>query len=78
VSVQYKLVTSKGKVTQLPNAAVWNKTAPQASAITPAESQMRIAIEPTDPLGVYEVQASVRDLNANTALALKAAFTVMP
>ncbi len=78
VSVQYKLVTSNGKVTRLPDAAVWSKAAPQGSAITPAESQMRIAIEPTDPLGVYEVQASVRDLNANTALAVKAGFTVMP
>ncbi len=78
VSVQYKLVTSNGKVTQLPDAAVWSRAAPQAGAITPAESQMRIAIEAADPLGVYEVQASVRDLNAKTALTAKAAFTVMP
>ena len=78
VSVQYKLVTSKGKATPLPDASVWSKAAPQGSAITPAESQMRIAIEATDPLGVYEVQANVRDLNAQTALVVKAAFTVVP
>ena len=51
------------------------KPAPPDGMLRLSAEYVGVVIEPEDPLGEYEVQVSVHDLNAGTTLELRQAFT---
>ena len=51
------------------------KPAPPAGTLRLSAEHVGVVIEPDDPLGEYQFQVSVHDLNAGKSLELKQAFT---
>jgi hypothetical protein len=55
-----------------------DKPAPPDGTLGLSAEYVGVVIEPDDPLGTYQVRVDVHDLNADTVLPLRDAFTAVP
>jgi len=55
---------------------LWRHRAPPSGQLQLSEGYLGVVIEPKDPAGTYQVQATVRDLNANVDVVLHRSFVV--
>jgi hypothetical protein len=76
-SVDFTILRPDGSVYEsFSDRDLWKrKHAPPRGAQQMAAEYVGVVIEPDDPLGSYEVHASVHDLNAGTTLELMRTFT---
>ncbi|MDF1659516.1 MAG: hypothetical protein P1U58_18005 [Verrucomicrobiales bacterium] len=77
--VDYTITKPDGNVyARIKDAELWkNKKPMQKGKLGLGVDYLEIKIEPKDPLGVYTVRATVKDLNANITLDLKRTFMVL-
>lgn len=78
-SVDFTILEPDGQVyDQFENRDLWKgKPAPPEGMLRLSAEYVGAIIEPSDPLGRYQVIVSVHDLNAGTTLELKQAFTAI-
>ena len=76
-SADFTILRPDGSVYEsLSDRDLWKrKPAPPDGTLRLSAEYVGVVIEPHDPLGRYEVQVSVHDLNAGTFLELRQAFT---
>ena len=76
-SADFTILRPDGSVYEsLSDRDLWKqKPAPPDGTLRLSAEYIGVVIEPDDPLGRYEVQVSVHDLNAGTFLELRKTFT---
>jgi len=58
------------------SVSLWKYQAPPTGKLQLSEGYLGVIIEPQDPAGTYQVQATVRDLNANLDVVMYRSFVV--
>jgi hypothetical protein len=77
-TVDFKVLKPDGSVyADLQGARAWAGLSPKARVVVLSEAQLRIRIEPTDPLGEYIVLGTLRQLDTGRSLNLKQTFRVI-
>ncbi len=77
-TVDFKVLNPDGSVyADLPGGRAWAGLSPKARVVVLSEAQLRIRIEPSDPLGEYSVLGTFRHLETGRSLNLKQTFRVI-
>lgn len=75
--VDFKVLKPDGSVYgDVPGNPAWSGASPKVGIVVLSKAQLRVRIEPNDPLGTYQVLATMTDTNANTSIRLKQTFQV--
>lgn len=79
VAMRFRVIKPDGSIyAETPPMEVWhNKPAPAGHNLELSVEYLKVIIEPTDPLGTYEIQAQVRDHHSGQVLQLKGPFTAV-
>jgi hypothetical protein len=79
VAMRFRVLKPDGSVyAETPPMEVWfNKPAPSERSLELSAQYLKIVIEPTDPLGRYQVHSQVRDYNSGKVLQLSSPFTAV-
>lgn len=80
VSMRFRVLKPDGSLyAGTPPMEVWHdKPAPIDGELELSVQYLKIVIEPTDPLGEYQVQAQIRDNNSEKVLQLSRPFKALP
>ena len=79
VAMRFRVLRPDGQIyADTPPMEVWNeKPAPPAKSLELSADYLKVIIEPKDQLGMYTVQAQIRDNNSGAVLQLSRPFTAV-
>jgi hypothetical protein len=75
----FRVIRPDGSIyAEHPGAVLWREAPPGKTALQLGEAHLAFGIEQDDPIGVYKIHATVRDLIGKRSVALVQELTVAP